>query len=187
MGAAKATILNEQQGPLENENLFLPSSFLEEDRSRLGLSELTKMEAELWEGQASECILRLRCIMKALSAHAALRQKNDSGQSARTRSQIKAQTLRFQRDRVLAIYSEARAALRDLGKLDSMLDRFPALDETELFRKSTRDKRVIGDTHRTDAPFWGLLVSRKDMTAGESQIGNPGGTQASAILCSLIC
>jgi hypothetical protein len=55
----KITIVNRLPQPLEHNELYLPSGFSEQEHQELGFVELAKLEAELWEGHASECILQL--------------------------------------------------------------------------------------------------------------------------------
>jgi hypothetical protein len=117
---------------------------------------MAEMETELWEGQASECILRLRCLGKTMSAFEGLQRKDAIGQRGRTRTHTKIQILEFLRDRVLSLYSFSREALISLQRLSSLDTRFPPLAIGDLFRKSTQDKRVIGDTHRPDGDLYRL-------------------------------
>jgi hypothetical protein len=156
METAKTIILDHEPKPVEVEVLFLPSEFSVEQREKLGLGKLAELEAELWEGQASECILRLRCIMKLISGFQGERQKNPGTQREGTRSRSKIQILEFLKDRVLSTYSDSRSALGSLGKLDTVADRYPHLTERDLERKSTRDKRSLGDSYRPDGGLWGL-------------------------------
>jgi hypothetical protein len=156
MGSVKARILDQQPQPLEDEVLLLPSEFSEADRNRLGLSHMAEMEMELWQGQASECILRLRCLGKTMSAFEGLQRKEAIGQRGRTRTHTKLQVLEFLQERVLSLYSYSREALTSLGTRSTIDVRFPPLTVADLFRKSTQDKRVIGDTHRPDGGLYRL-------------------------------
>jgi hypothetical protein len=158
MQAAKITITNRPRHPLERDDLYLPSEFSEEERRELGLVELANLEAELWEAHASECILQLRSVGKTVSAFRGLRGKEPGSQRQGTRNTTRFQHLEFLQSRILTNYGDSRKALDSLGRLSTISDRFPHLTHADLFRKSTQNKRTIGDTHRPDGAVYGLDV-----------------------------
>jgi hypothetical protein len=156
MQSAKAVITDNQIQPIQQEELFLPSEFSEADRLEFDLTELAGLEAQLWEGHASECIMRLRCIGKTISSFQGLRNKEPGSQREGTRNTTRFQHLEFLQTRILTNYEDARKALDSLKILTPMDSRFPPLTRADLFRKSTQHKRQIGDTYRPDGALYGL-------------------------------
>jgi hypothetical protein len=146
-------LLPSEPQPVEDEILLFPSYFSESDRTKLGLTQLAIQEADLREGQASECILRLCYIVKTISALHNQRRTEDQGQRANTRSRAKIGTLDNHRNRTLSNYEMTRNALVSLGRSSNQ---FPHLTLQDLNRKSTHHKRSANDTHRTDGKLWGL-------------------------------
>jgi hypothetical protein len=96
--------------------------------------------------------------MKALSALYLDKRNNVFGQRLNTRANLQAQSIEFQRDRILLTYQTARQALINLGQLSDTnpndLEKLPPLDLKNLFRKSTREKRKLGDTYHADGELW---------------------------------
>jgi hypothetical protein len=149
-------IVDRSLQPLEREDLFLPSGFSEEERLEFDLVKLAELEAGLWVGHASECILQLRSIGKTISAFQNIRDKEPGSQRVGTKRTTRFQHLQFLQSRILTNYEDSRKALESLGKLTTLGDRFPHLTHADLFRKSTQHKRALGDTHRTDGMLYGL-------------------------------
>ena len=145
---------SQPQQALEDENLFLPSSIPEPERTALGLSALAGEEARLREAQAHECILQLRTNVKCMSILAKRKKKHDRGVRKLTRTRARFISVEVVRDRLLLIYNSSRAALISLGKLDPNDQRLPPLTVDDLKRKSTVDKRQRGDTYRSDGGLW---------------------------------
>jgi hypothetical protein len=77
MDSAMPAILAQEPCSLEEETLFLPSDIPPSERDEFGLSKLANEEAQLWEGQAQECILQLRQVMKSISIMQDQRRKSD--------------------------------------------------------------------------------------------------------------
>lgn len=165
-------VVSQQPCELQHECLFLPSHFSKAERDCLGLTALSEEEAQLREGQATDAILQLRLIIKTLSAMQGRKKKNVRGQKESTRAYGKIHTIGTARDRVLMIYTECRLALKSLGRLDDpiSLDRFPPLTNEDLYRKSTMDKRQLGDSNRADGRLWvtlGAPNTKSKATSGQ--------------------
>jgi hypothetical protein len=176
MSAVSNQVLSQPPSPAEEENLFLPSSFSEEDRSFLGLSKLALDEALLREAQACDCILQLRLTLKAISVLQYKRQWNVVGQRKNTRARARIHSLEAVRDHHLLVYNTTRTALIALKRLQPDDERLPHLTREDLSRKSTIAKRQTGDTYRPDGKLWALRPSKWSETNGESSIPANGGT-----------
>jgi hypothetical protein len=158
MPSVQSQVLSQSPCAIEKEELYLPSHFTESERSNLGLCDIAREEAHLREGQAYESIMRLRSTVKALSWYKRTRKENDRGQKQATRSRTKIAAAEFLRDGHLLTYNHARSALESLDGLGPEGCRFPPLTEDDCFRKSTVDKRLVGDTHRPDGRLWRVGV-----------------------------
>lgn len=156
---------------VQDEILFLPSQFSDVERKHYHLEKLAKEEAMLREGQASENILQLRFIMKTLSTFTKYKQKNMRGQKSNTRSAHQVQKVELARDTTLAIYNSSLDALLSLGCWSEEADRerYPRLSLDDLVRKSTQNKRQLGDTYRPDGRLWilGEVSSIPSPSAGK--------------------
>lgn len=160
------TISSQNPAEVENELLFLPSYFTERKRNELSLTTLASEEKQLREGHCYECILQLRHLMKILSSIYGQKKKEIRGQKANTRARLKLDTIEAARDQILAVYNLSRHALWALGNNDEDLrKRFPILTLADLYRKSTVQKRILGDTYRPDGLIWELL----GLSSGSSQ------------------
>jgi hypothetical protein len=149
MTCVKSLVLSEMPCGEEIEKLFLPSHFSAEDREQLKLTQLAVEEAKLREGQAVECIMQLRRVTKTISIMRRQKKKHDKGQRESSRSQSKIKNIECIRDRFLSIYGTCRTAMKNLGMLynGELEERFPDLSVQDLFRKSTVNKRQLGDTY----------------------------------------
>jgi hypothetical protein len=146
---------------VEDEPLYLPSQLTHEQRLAFRLERVAALEAELRDGQALDSILQLRRLEKVLSAKQGLRKKNDRGQHQNTRARGKIQRTTFVRDAVLIAYSNCRLALESLlqgdeAQLSAFRKRYPSLSKADLHRKSTVDKRQLGDSYRSEGALWTL-------------------------------
>jgi hypothetical protein len=157
MPSVQPLIISQPSCPTEKEELYLPSHFSEMERSDLGLCELAQEEVLLREGQAYESIIRLRSTVKALSWYARVRKGNDRGQRQATRGRARIAAAELLRDSHLLTYNHARSALESLTHLGPE-GRFPPLTKDDCFRKSTVDKRQVGDTYRPDGRLWRVGV-----------------------------
>ena len=141
---------------IEDECLFLPSDFSGRERQALSLCNLANEESKLWEIQANNTVLSLRHIMKLLSVLQNQKRRNVHGQKESSRAHIKIQSVEFTRDTFLESYNLCREVLTKLGYFvdNASINRFPPLTYDDLFRKSTSDKRLLGDTYRPDGLLW---------------------------------
>jgi hypothetical protein len=144
---------------IEDEKLFLPSSFVDIERDELGLSGLAEDESKLREGQACGAIVSLRFLVKMITSLQDKRKADDAGQQLSTRARSHIQSVEATRDRILHIYNITRKALMSLGK-DELVKRFPPLSHADLFRKSTEKRRQLNDTYREDGRIWGIDTFR---------------------------
>jgi hypothetical protein len=150
-------LLATQPSEIEDEHLFLPSYFSEQDRIRYSLTHLAHEEMQLRQGQASECILQLRWIVKTLSVMHGQKIKNELGQKRNMRANYKLHSVELTRNRMLEVYNTSHHALRTLGyNPDDLNDQFPLLTLSDLYRKSTVMKRQRGDTYHSDGRLWML-------------------------------
>jgi hypothetical protein len=157
MPRVKDHVLAQNPTGVDDENLFLPSYFGNTDRVQLDLTELASEEAKLREGHVYECILQLRRVMKSLSVMQKLRRKNKNSQRESARLHRLRNSVELMRDRILEIYNSSRMALESHRVPGSDTEElFPPLSLDDLYRKSTLDKRVRGDTFRPDGSLWGL-------------------------------
>jgi len=148
------------------EQLCLPSEFDELDRIRLNLVNLAEEEGKLREGHAFSCILQLQRLMKTTSALQLLRKKNMRGQRQNTRAHTQHNALDLTCDRLLEVYNTTQKALTSIYPNDTHIsEQFPPLTKEDLQRKSTVDKRQLGDTYRTDGRLWRLGSSTRRTTA----------------------
>jgi hypothetical protein len=168
MATVKDHVLSQPPRLPEEENLFLPSSFPEEERNRLGLSALVRDEALLREAQAHECVLQLRLTLKVISALQFKRRMNVVGQRRSTRARSRIGTMEAVRDHYLLVYNTTRDALIALAALDPEDGKLPHLGLADLTRKSTIAKRQAGDNYRADGKFWGLKPWKWGRTTGAS-------------------
>jgi hypothetical protein len=141
---------------VEDETLFLPSSFPGAERTQLGLSKLASDESLLREAQAYDCILQLRLTLKTISVLQYKRQWNVVGQRKSTRARSRIYSMEAIRDHYLLVYNTNRISLLTLGRLQESDDRLPRLGLEDLARKSTVAKRQTGDTYRADGKLWAL-------------------------------
>ena len=154
---------------VENEELFLPSYFSNSDIVNYTLTTLADEELNLRDGQAYECILQLRRVMKTISAMRSLKRKDMRGQRHNTRANKQRDSLEVTRDHLLMIYRRARQALLSLTKDGQNTGEcFPPLTIKDLYRKSTMDKRQLGDTHRTDGLLW-VVASAGGSASGATE------------------
>jgi hypothetical protein len=156
MPAVRAAVLSLPPSLVEDEQLFLPSHFSEEEREKLSVSALANDEGQLREGQAYECIMHLRFVVKVISTlHKKKRRKHTGSVRNTTRSRSQVVSMEFTRDRLLLVYKTSRTALAALGKLGPE-GRFPPLSADELSRNSTQEKRRLGDSRRSEGHLWSL-------------------------------
>jgi hypothetical protein len=156
MSTVKDHVLSQSPCPVEGENLFLPSSFSDVDRTQLGLSKLAYDESLLRKAQAYEYILQLRLTVKTISVLHHKRQWNVVGQRKSTRARSKIHSMEAIRDHYLHVYNTNRLSLITLGRLQQNDDHLPHLSLEDLARKSTASKRQTGDTYRADGKLWAL-------------------------------
>jgi hypothetical protein len=148
-------VLSQNSAELEDDCLFLPSHFSEEDCDRLSIKYLAEEEVNLRQAHAYDCILQLRRVMKTISALQKLRRKHARGQRQTTRSRLQVDSMELSRDQLLAIYNASHRALRSLRTGNTELEgQFPSLALEDLYRKSTVDKRQLGDTYHVEGKLW---------------------------------
>jgi hypothetical protein len=170
-------ILANSKNPInaENETLWLPSDFPSEDRIRLELHDLAADEVKLREGEAFDAIRIVQSMCKGLSALQADKKKQDHGMDMNLRSLDKIRDLESRRDRAMDSYNSAQQALVRLGavKEDDPESPFPPLSIEDTYRKSTLDKRSLGDSRNMDGVLWRLGsigTSSKSINVTESPI-----------------
>jgi hypothetical protein len=156
--SVKDYVLSQPSRLIEDEDLFLPSSFSGSTRNSLGLSKLAQDEAILREALSYESILQLRLALKAITILHKKRKANVVGQHMNTRARSRIHSMEAIRDHNLAVYNTNRKALITLGTLLPDDKHLPPLTQDDLHRKSTVDKRQTGDTNRTDGKVWAVRL-----------------------------
>ncbi|KAJ7239653.1 hypothetical protein C8J57DRAFT_1564709 [Mycena rebaudengoi] len=150
--------------PIEREKLFLPSDLTAVERMNLDLISLGIEESRWREGQAFDALRATQNLVKTVTALGDRKRKQERQQKQNTRAGDQISEIVRRRNVRMAGYEAARQAMISLGSLDASPDlRFPLLTETDLFMKSVRQKRHVGDSQRTDgrlfqAPVGGLEV-----------------------------
>lgn len=146
MPSVKDNVLSQQPSPIDAESLLLPSHFDSEERKALNLQDLRKEERQLREAEVFECIAQLRHTAKRLSTMAESKKKNTRGQAQGTRLWNARKAVIKEQDTLLKIYSSARKSLLALtDNIEDMAVQFPELGPKDLWRKSTADKRQMGE------------------------------------------
>ncbi|KAJ7434559.1 hypothetical protein FB451DRAFT_1195267 [Mycena latifolia] len=123
---------------------------LELDVATLGVEEIR------WrEGQAFDSLRATQNVVKSLTALRELKRKNDRQQKDNSRSGDQIAEAIKRRDRHMQSYESARQAMISLGALvDGPNTSFPPLTEADLFMKSVRQTRQVGDSKLTNGFLW---------------------------------
>ncbi|RDB28165.1 hypothetical protein Hypma_001335 [Hypsizygus marmoreus] len=150
---AAQTLAHADSEDPEKEILFLPSDFSESERADLDLSVCAQHEHQLREGEAFDALRHLQTIVKTLDALSTAKRKDARGQDQNTRALTRIKEVEGQRDLAMRDYAAARTALLALGEPEAD-NRFPTLTLQDTYRKSTRDKREVGDSRRMDGKLW---------------------------------
>lgn len=164
----------------EQEVLFLPSDFAENDRLLLGLVEIAEDQRKLAEGAANDAILRVQKLAKVLSNTRTAKRTEGSGQAHQTRATATETEVVFRLDLAIRDYNDLRQLLRTLGLPDSDLVYRPlTLEDT--YRKPTALNRNLGDTYRNDGPLWaasaGVTAGARPPTGSQVTLVSPIATQ----------
>lgn len=161
MPSVKEVVLRQDPSSIDTESLYLPSHFRSEGRVALELQALGKEEEQLREAEVFECLAQLRHSAKRLSTMADTKKKNVWGQSQSTRAWNARKSVLKEQATLLKIYTSARKALLELSDdKESTAIQFPALTLDDLSRKSTVDKRQLGDSHRSEGAVWTAGIPR---------------------------
>lgn len=105
----------------EQEVLFLPSDFTENNRLSLGLVEMAEDQRKLVEGAANDAILRVQKLAKVLSNTHSAKKTEGSGQAHQMRATATETEVVFRLDLAIKDYNHLRELLRKLGLSDSDL------------------------------------------------------------------
>jgi hypothetical protein len=140
---------------VQNEVLYLPSDLTSSERMRFDFIALGLEESRWREGQAFDALRATQNIVKGISALRDRKFKNDRQQKDNTRSNTQIRELERRRDLHMNSYEAARQAMISLGSLDPQSKtEFPRLTEADLYMKSVRQKRHVGDSRRPDGQLW---------------------------------
>lgn len=139
------------------------------------LEELAEEELELRRVQVVECIMQLRRSAKRLSSARAQKKKDGRGQYEGSRSTTLRHSLEFNQECLLLIYNLGRQALISLSPDKHVAEAFPPLCAADLFRKTTTEKRQLGDSRRADGELW--KVGARASLSSESQDPSPSSSQ----------
>ncbi|KAF7371602.1 CxC2 domain-containing protein [Mycena venus] len=150
---------------IEDELLYLPSDLTSTERMTLDFIALGLEESRWREGQAFDSLRAIQLIVKGISALHDRKGKNDRGQKDNTRSGTHIRELERRRNLHMESYEAARQGMISLG-LDPLSSQFPRLTEADLYMKSVRQKRHVGDSRRPDGLLW--------------QVGGPSGHTTTA-------
>ncbi|KAJ6490891.1 hypothetical protein C8R45DRAFT_901278 [Mycena sanguinolenta] len=136
-----------------DELLYLPSDLTSAERMTLDFIALGLEEFRWREGQAFDSLRAIQLIVKGISALRDRKSKNDRGQKDNTRSGTHIRELERRRNLHMQSYEAARQGMISLG-LDPLSLQFPLLTEADLYMKSVRQKRHVGDSRRPDGLLW---------------------------------
>ncbi|KAJ7069033.1 hypothetical protein B0H15DRAFT_925884 [Mycena belliarum] len=140
---------------VENETLYLPSDLTALERQELDVAAIGIEEIRWREGQAFDSLRAVQNVVKALTALRDLKHKNERQQKDNSRAGDQIAETTKRRDRHMASYEAARHALISLGALvEGPGTGFPPLTEADLFMKSVRQTRQVGDSRFTDGLLW---------------------------------
>lgn len=111
------------------------------------------------------CIIKLREVMRNLSAIQEFKKSHDGGQEQNTRSQSQIDSYKRIRDALIQDYNRHRDALIRLNAVAEDSSEFRKLEVEDTVRKSTTTKRSIGDAHRRDGYLWRASADLGTMTS----------------------
>jgi hypothetical protein len=154
---------------IEDEPLFLPSSFSEPLRVHLGLEEAAQVEFQLRDGQAHDALEALRLAIKTYNYNISFKKTQVFGQGANTRSQAYLKSLENDKQTEADRYIHARSALLNLG----LSPRDPVLrpldKSTQLFSKNYFASAQLGDSRKSDPWFWNI---RRPLAVSQDRPGD---------------
>jgi len=136
---------------VEDEVLFLPSDFTEDERQKYGLHLLAVEEMKLREGQAHDSLRDLRAAIKygrTLNQH---RRNHVRKQGPVTRARAIIHDARLKQTAQEEKYRAARKAMLDLGRTDKT---FPELKPEDTYTKDTMVPHTLGDGSTTEGWIW---------------------------------
>ena len=137
----------------EEEILYIPSSFEEDERISLDLIVLGEYERRILEGAACDVIRHLRTISKTLDAMIAGKKKHAYGQARHTKATSQIEDAKAWQQEAIDDYLSIRKSLITLGMTEKD-PRFPPLSVDDTKRLSTYSKRAVGDSRRLDGKIW---------------------------------
>lgn len=138
---------------IEDELLYLPSDLTSAERMTLDFIALGLEESRWREGQAFDSLRAIQLIFKGISALRDRKGKDDRRQKDNIRSGNHIRELERRRNLHMESYEAARQGMLSLG-LDPLSSQFPRLTEADLYMKSVRQKRHVGDSRRPDGLLW---------------------------------
>jgi len=142
---------------IEQVGLGLPSSFGVEDRARMELGHLSKIETELREGQANDSLEALRAGLAEKSLRFRTEVKPAKSQKTMTRAWDSIHRADAQIKAAVQSYLLARNALVRLGAEEDLLSRYQEIQKKDL--KMSRDvveENRVGQRSSELAWFWRL-------------------------------
>jgi hypothetical protein len=170
MPSVQAT--GQQQCPVEDEILYLPSDFSSAERETLDLHALGRSEAKLREGQAFDALLSIRSHIKFVNSMWYRKGRDNRGVTQHTRSLDKIKDAESRRDARIAIYERTRTALIGLDVMADDRDaKFPRLEEKDMERQTTEGPRQLGDSRRLDGRMW--VMGKADQSS-KGQLSTAG-------------
>ncbi|KAF8059497.1 hypothetical protein FPV67DRAFT_1518038 [Lyophyllum atratum] len=150
----------------ELEKLYLPSHFSLKDRLRLGLVELADTERQLREGTIFDSLRDIQSVVKALGVLYGRKPKEAYGQALNTRANMKIFQTQAELDLLISHYNASRDAYLTLDATGSKANIFKPLTVHDTYRKSTYQKRKIGDSRKFDGLAYRIGVSSFNNTPG---------------------
>ncbi|KAF4609687.1 hypothetical protein D9613_012047 [Agrocybe pediades] len=148
----------------ESERLLLPS-YLAKDLSDISgesvrLNALFRAECDLRKGRAFDCIRRVQCTTKTLSAMTMAKPCVMNNYSARTRSEKQIEDIERLRDLQIADYNGCRDALVALTGLDSYEAKiFPIMTVADTYRNRTHISREVGSSTRHEGRIYNVGIT----------------------------
>ena len=157
----------EAEIPTEQVRLWLPSSFTKSERVQMGLGQVTKVEAELREGQANDALEALRAGLAEKSLRFRTEVKPAKSQKTATRAWDSIHRADKQIRGAVQCYRLARNALQGLEASGELLSRYQEIQKKDL--KMSRDiieENRVGQ-RSSELPWFWRLDRKWDKDRGE--------------------
>ena len=138
---------------VEDEPLFLPSSFTAEQREDFDLQDLADIEMRLREGEASDAIVKLQTALRKVSELEGDKKKQVGSSNKNTRAKSALNKAHGVKRKLVTEYNAARKAMLSLGlQVDSK--RFPQLRDQDTYRPGTIEPHEFNSGEKKTGWIW---------------------------------